>query len=174
MVSLTGVFIIFVAFFTLSGALRGWAKEMLVAVSVVLSLFLRDIFLRFLPPVAKAFEALPLTERFLVQSALLIVCVMFGYVGPTLPGVSRGKLAREKLQDVLLGAVLGALNGYLIVGTVWYFLDQAKYPFPALVSAPTDAMSKMLVGALAPTWLTFPALYFALGMAFFIIIILWV
>lgn len=40
MISLTVVFFIFMFFFALIGALRGWAKELLVSFSVVLSLFM--------------------------------------------------------------------------------------------------------------------------------------
>ena len=40
MISLVVVFYIFIAFFALAGGLRGWAKELLVSFSVVLTLFM--------------------------------------------------------------------------------------------------------------------------------------
>ncbi len=68
---------------------------------------------------------------------LLIVLVFFGYQTPNIPRLAgSGRFARERLQDSLLGLFLGALNGYLVWGTFWYFLDQARYPFPA--SSPPD------------------------------------
>jgi uncharacterized membrane protein required for colicin V production len=173
-VSLTGVFTVFIVFFALAGALRGWAKEVLVAISVILALFLLDIFVRFQPPIGQALKSLPASERFIIQSLILIVLVVFGYAGPTLSGAVRGKLAREKLQDILLGAVIGGFNGYLIIGTIWYFMDQAHYPVPTFATAPKDAASMALIGSLPPTWLAFPLLYYALGLAVVVIIILWV
>jgi len=88
----------------------------------------------------------------------------------------RGKLAREALRDVMLGIVLGAFNGYLIAGTIWYFLDKAGYPFPTFLVAPepTDTTTKMLIGWLAPNWLTPEVSYFAVGIAFVFVIILFV
>lgn len=35
-----------------------------------------------------------------------------------------------------MGGLLGALNGYLIWGAVWYFLDINDYPFSPLIIAP--------------------------------------
>ena len=45
--------------------------------------------------------------------------------------------------------MLGALNGYLIWGTVWYFLDINDYPLSPLIIAPDPgSISAQNIGAL--------------------------
>jgi len=174
MVSLNALFATFMVFFAFVGALRGWAKEMLVAFSVILALFLREIVTKF-TPLGAIFDGFNPSTQFFVHSLFIIVCAVFGYAGPTLSGAMRGKLARETIQDVMLGTVLGAINGYLIVGTLLYFLDQTGYPFQPLVYPPAEGDPFSTVMAwLAPNWLTSPMIYFAVGIAFIIVIILFV
>lgn len=174
MVSLFALFVVFVGFFALIGAVRGWAKEMLVASSAVLALFLLHIFAEY-TPMGRTMDEAPPNMRFWVQAAFVIVLAMFGYVGPTLSHVVRGKLKRETLQDILLGTVIGAINGYLIIGSVLYFLDQAGYPFEPFVMPPGEGdVFYGLVQALAPAWLKPPQIFFAVGLAFVAVIILFV
>ena len=72
--------------------------------------------------------ALPGSEaQFWMRVVILIMLAFFGYQTPKLPKISEAKFARERLSDTLLGLFLGVLNGYLIVGTLWYFLAQANY-----------------------------------------------
>ncbi len=49
----------------------------------------------------------------------------------------RGGPRNNRVQDAILGGLLGAINGYLIWGAVWYFLDINDYPFAGLISAPS-------------------------------------
>jgi hypothetical protein len=48
---------------------------------------------------------------------------------------------RDRLQDWLLGMVLGALNGALLAGSIWFFLHRAGYPFPGLEAARLSAQN---------------------------------
>ena len=36
----------------------------------------------------------------------------------------------------LASAVLGAFNGYLVIGSIWYFMDQYEYPLDPLIMMP--------------------------------------
>jgi UDP-N-acetylmuramate--alanine ligase len=61
--------------------------------------------------------------------------VLFGYQSPNIPRLAgTGRFARDRLQDSLLGFVLGAINGYLVWGTIWFYLNNAGYPFPQIFS----------------------------------------
>lgn len=174
MVSLIVVFATFIIIFALIGALRGWAKEMLVSFSMILAMFMFNLmnqlglfntFLRDLSP----------TARFTVQVIYVAIFALFGYAGPTLSGFVQRKLARETLQDVLLGVVFGALNGYLIIGTVLYYLHKAEYPFGQFIIPPTDPLYVNLMKWLAPNLTQYPLLLsFLVGIAFLIVIILFV
>ncbi len=42
-------------------------------------------------------------------------------------------MTREKIQDIILGVVIGAFNGYLIAGTIWFYMADAGYPFPGVI-----------------------------------------
>jgi hypothetical protein len=82
---------------------------------------------------------------------------------------------RERLQDTLLGLVLGAINGYLIIGTLWYFMHLAGYPLSPFISAPPDndlgRPALALINWLPPRWLGIPYIYFAVIIAFIFVII---
>ncbi len=175
MVSLSAVFAVFVAFFAFVGALRGWAKEVIVSFSVILALAMLEIFQR-VPFGAIFVSPDDPARRFLARSIFVVVIVLFGYAGPTLSsGSVRGKLARDKLQDVLLGTVVGAFNAYMVVGTILYFLDETGYPFPSLVMPPEEGtMYYSLLELMVPRFLTGTLLYLGVCLAFVVVIILFV
>jgi hypothetical protein len=83
------------------------------------------------------------------------------------------------MQDSLLGFILGAINGFLIFGSIWFFMDAAKYPFPLYISAP-DGNTEMgkaainLMPALAPHLLGEPAIYFAVMICFIFVLVVFI
>lgn len=125
------VFLIMVLIFALIGSLRGWAKEIIVAFSVLLALFLEQVLTSLVPPIAALWGAIPLMSRFWIRVVVFAVIVVFGYASPSLAARFGAKIARERLQDALLGFFIGVLNGLLIIGTIWFFLDDARYGVPA-------------------------------------------
>jgi hypothetical protein len=156
MISILSAFWMFIILFGLIGAMRGWAKELLVIFSVVLALFMIYVFetyTDFMVPFEQvlgqvegitpttAFEALPapVRDQLLVQfwSRAVIVAILsfFGYQTPRL-ALLRDKARREKVQDVLLGAVLGLGSGFFIVGTLWWYMAAAHYPFSPQILPP--------------------------------------
>jgi uncharacterized membrane protein required for colicin V production len=179
MITLSFAFWIFVVLFAIIGAMRGWAKELLVTFSVILALFFINVLTRYVPP-ARDFLASPNSgaSSFWVQTVVLVLLVFFGYQTPNLQRIAGNRFAREKLSDILLGLVLGALNGFLIVGTLWYFMEQAKYPFKQVI--PPDPNNPLSVGALrllpylAPRWLGIPTIYFAVAVAFLFVIVVFI
>ena len=123
MLSLFVVFGMLVAMFAVIGAMRGWAKELLVTSAIVLALFIIQILETHVQPYNTALMMQPPTTRFVIRAILLVIIAFFGYQTPHIRAL-QPKLVRERLQDILLGLVMGALNGYLLFGSLWYFLDQ--------------------------------------------------
>lgn len=177
MLSLAAFFWIMVIFFAIVGAMRGWAKELLVTFSVVLAFFILAVLDNFTGLTASVKEI----TRFWVRVAMILLLAFFGYQTPSIPRVaSRGHFAREKLQDTLLGMLIGAFNGYLIVGSIWYFLDQAGYPYPNVIlppdpNVPLGQQALNLLHYLPPRWLmTTPLIYFAVIVSFLFIIVVFI
>ena len=69
-------------------------------------------------------------------------------------------------------------NGYLIIGTLWFFLDRAGYPFSLIVTPqendPFSGAAWELVQWLPPRWLGIPTIYFAVAIAFAFVVIVFI
>jgi uncharacterized membrane protein required for colicin V production len=163
----------FVLLFGMMGALRGWTKEILVLFSVIVALAMRLIFTQYVPFV-KVFFQRPPVEQFYLYSALIVVMAVAGYAGPAVSGRLAGASARETLQDVMLGFIIGAINGFLIVGSIWYFLDAANYNILGISAPPPDSTAAILASHyLPPVWLSDAVLLTAFSFAaVFVIIVL--
>ncbi|MGB2956986.1 MAG: hypothetical protein WBB64_13590 [Anaerolineales bacterium] len=156
MISILAAFWMFIILFGLIGAMRGWAKELLVIFSIVLALFLiyvLETFTAFIVPFEDilgqvenlspyaGFETLPapiqdeLIVQFWTRGAIVGILAFFGYQTPRLAAL-REKARREKIQDVLLGAVLGLGSGFFIIGTLWWYMAAAHYPFAPEIMPP--------------------------------------
>ncbi len=173
MVPLDTVLWAFVFLFGLMGALRGWSKEMLVLFSVVAALAMRLIFTQYVPFVRDFFDRPPV-QQFYLYSGLLTLMAIAGYAGPAVSGRLAHVSARETLQDILLGFIIGAINGFLIAGSIWYFLDAAGYGVLGISPPPPGSMAAALAsGYLPPLWLTDAALLTAFSFAsVFVLIVL--
>ncbi len=130
MVPLQTVFVILLGIFALIGSLRGWAKEIIVASSVLLALFIEQVLTVMVPPIRDLWAAMPVMSRFWIRIIVFAVIVLFGYASPSLAARFGAKVARERLQDIMLGFFLGFLNGLLIVGAIWFYLDEGYYGVP--------------------------------------------
>lgn len=176
MMSIVYVFWMYVALFAVIGAMRGWAKELLVAFSVILSLALNHVLRRYIPIARDLAETDP--SLFWVRTLILLVLVYFGYqTVVSIPHLA-SRAAREKLQDTLFGAILGGFNGYLIAGTILYYINVADYPFQNVISKPTDptvleAVNQMML-YMPPQLLGEPAIYFAIILAFVFVLVVYI
>ena len=176
MISLNFTFWMFVILFGLIGMMRGWAKELLVSFSMILALAFSRLLERYVPVIKDLAPDSP--SLFWVRLVLIITLVFFGYQTVGLPRFS-GKLNREKLQDSLLGFVLGALNGFLVVGTIWFYLAEANYPFsdyitPPVAGTPMGEAAMSLMPILAPRLLGEPAIYFAVILCFIFVLVVFI
>lgn len=177
MVSLTVVFWLLVILFALIGTMRGWAKEIMVTASVILALFLITV-LEKLGPLQNTLFKNGGEQLFWFRAIVLSLLTFFGYQTPNIRGMSGPRFARERFQDALLGMILGAVNGYMIFGTTWWFMAEADYPFEKFIQPPVaDAMGEAaarLLGMMPPTYLTGNWIFLAVGIAFLFVIVVFV
>jgi hypothetical protein len=180
MVSMNFFFFFMVVVFAIIGAMRGWAKEMMVTFSFVLAMFILNVIETLVPIIRDSFAVPGSMAQFWLRTLILLVLVFFGYQTPNLPKLGGTRFARERLQDALLGVFLGGLNGYLIIGTLWFFMSEANYPFPKYVINPVDCPPGMcdaalrLLPLLPPVWLKGTTLYILVAVAFVFVIVVFI
>ena len=171
MITLTLAFWILVALNGVIGAMRGWAKEVLVTFSVLVALFIMNVL-----GSISAFKSIfgsPLgSGGFWGPALVLIILVIFGYQTPFLVRFASGKVVRERFTDGLLGFFIGLINGYLIWGCLWFFMESAKYPFAPGITAPNPV--PIIVNYLPPVYLTGTVLYVAVGLAFIFVLLVFI
>lgn len=166
MLSLTTAFWTLVLLFAIVGMMRGWTKEIVVTASCILALVIINSFMSPIftfigwdnsgtpPPEIRRWQ-------FFIMSGIMLLLGFIGYQGPTL---ARSRVAdrltrRDNLQDKILGFFVGALNGWLIVGSIWSFLEykivaandwvryapNVPYPFdPARITRPTPELAPII------------------------------
>lgn len=171
MMPLTAVFGMLVILFGILGGFRGWAKEMLVLFSMVLALFLLYILQTYVPGLTDILNTQGSQTQFFIRTGFILLLTFFGYQSPNLPAFAP-KLTRDKLQDWLLGFILGMFNGYLIFGSIWYYLHLAGYPWPEFVVAPPPEAVAGIIDFLPPKVIGEPPyILFAIGIAFVFVIV---
>jgi len=176
MMSIVYVFWMYVILFGVIGAMRGWVKELLVSFSVILSLALNHVIREYIP-LAKNLGDTDVS-LFWTRTIILVVLVYFGY--QTVISIPRlaSRAARERLQDTLFGAILGGINGYLIAGSLLYYINLADYPFSQIISKPTDPtlldqVNNMML-YMPPQVLGVPGIYFAIILAFVFVLVVYI
>lgn len=176
MISLHIILLIFVLLFGIIGSMRGWAKEVLVTFSVILSMFTLTILETYIPFFKEIIRTSSPSSIFWIRTGILSILVFFGYETPKIPRLSdSGRFIRNLMQDTLLGGFVGMINGFLIVGSIWFFLQAQNYPF-GFVIAPDPATanglaSLNLIQFLPPVWLmTTPMIYIAVAVCFVIVL----
>lgn len=104
---------------------QGWIERGAQAVAAALS--------------ADAARAAEIT--FTVYFVLLVVVVIVTYQGKT-PDFSTKPVMG--FWGGVLGFIVGAFNGYLIAGTLWFYADRYQYPFN-LLTGPLTATGTLLL-----------------------------
>lgn len=177
MIAIVIAFYACIIFFSIMGSTRGWAKELLVIFSVILALALIAI-LENLLPVVSATLAANKTLDFWVRVIILMMMAFFGYQSPKIAFLGRSAARRDQIQDTLLGLILGAVSGYMIVGSLWYFIDAMGY-FPPYIyppdNSPLGLSAQRLVEWLPPALLwNGPIIYVTVVLAFIFVIIVFI
>jgi len=176
MMSLVYVMWMYVVLFGIIGMLRGWAKELLVAFSVIVALTFNHVLRKYVPMVQQLSD--DSGSLFWVSSLVLLALVFFGYQTVALIPHLQSKATRERLQDSLFGIIVGGINGYLVSGSVLFYLAQTKYlALPDVVIPPTQDMAGALQSMMAympPHLLGEPAIYFAVLLCFVFVIVVYI
>lgn len=144
------IFLTVFVIFGIIGVIRGYGRELGVTTMLLIALFvLKFVATRYQPQLDRAVgvfvgpeKTAQTSTQALIYCAILIVVVFISYEGETLsfPG-KRGRIFFD------LGS--GLLNGYLFAGSLWYYLDAAKWPILHLAGDFT-ASYKILVRFLPP------------------------
>ena len=176
MMSIIYVFWMYVILFAVIGGMRGWAKELLVAFSVVLSLALNHVLRKYIPIARDLARNGPFP--FLGAGDHPAGAGVFRLSDRGQHPASGGPCARERLQDTLFGAFLGGLNGYLVAGTILYYVHVADYAFQKVILKPTDqqllqAVNQMML-YMPPQLLGEPGIYFAIILAFVFVLVVYI
>lgn len=174
MIALVIVFLIFLIFFGIIGASRGWAKEVLVIASVILAL-----------AVISLLEDLLNLDRFVrsdivwywIRMFILLGLVLFGYRSPKVQRISKATEKSAFVGDWILGLIMGIFSGYFVIGTAWYYSEIAKYPLIGdFIAKPTGNIADVtqsVLNLLPPNWLDEPLTVFIAVVLIFIFVIIY-
>ncbi|HOA22919.1 MAG: CvpA family protein [Aggregatilineales bacterium] len=185
MIELAAFFWFMVGLFGVIGLMRGWVREVQVTAGVVLGMFIVEkispwvwtVLVERTPADALAADPLGTLRRLvMLKCAILLILVFFGYQGPTViqfatSGGSQAGRPRETIQEGILGLLIGLVNGYLIVGALWWYVHLAQYPFDWLTAPLADSASASLISALPLRWLASPWLEILVVVFFLIVIV---
>lgn len=114
------------------GYTRGWNKEIIATAGIILGLF---ALFQFDDVITSLFVNLPADQQFLVRATIFTIIVFFAYQTRALGEV--GNNDRDPLQSSVLGSIVGFINGYLVWGSMWYFMHITNYPLSPYITAPT-------------------------------------
>ena len=164
MIALVTTLWIMIAVFAIVDMQRGWTRAVIATAGLILSLFTINQFAPFLFGALgyfdEGFDETIWRREIFILAAIHLTIAFFSYAGPAFAGKLSTRLKiRDNIQDKLLGLLVGAVNGYLIVGTLLSFLEYrltnegwvattpTPYPFPADVLVrieSIDAISQWL------------------------------
>jgi hypothetical protein len=175
MMSIIYIFWMYVLLFAIIGAMRGWAKELLVAFSVITALAVNLLLEKYIPLVRDLDKTS--SSVFWIRTIILTALVYFGYQTVSIARFA-SKAARERLQDALFGAVLGGLNGYFVAGTILFYNHMANYPYSNIISPATDPAVaqaiELMMKYMPPRFLGEPGIYFAVIIVLIFIIVVYI
>jgi len=135
MIQLYSLMWILAAYCGVLGFLRGWNREVIATAGIALSMFI----LFQLDPLLRG-TALLFLERdqaALLQIVIFLIIVFMAYRNRSLARDPRRSNRDDRITAGILGGILGVVNGYLIGGALWYFIDINEYPFYPMVMMPT-------------------------------------
>lgn len=157
--------------FGLVGYLRGFNKEAIALAGIILGLFTIVQFESFFEQLG---SGAGLAQIFYLKSIFLIAIAFFAYQTPAERFI-KGRSQRDNWQNRLLGGAMGAFNGYLVFGSLWYFMDQLQYPLaPHITTPPAESPSANMIDILPLVWMQSGNLLTLMVIGLFIFIIVFV
>ena len=160
MTPVESLWIVLVVLFGIVGIVRGFLKELgitLVLIVLLFGLTRLDANLKRLLDMAANVTRVQAVSRWyenptawLIFYAGIILGVMYvayqGYVIKYPGNEPRG------MQATLLGLMVGLINGYLFVGSLWYYIDKYKQPLQTwgIIQGDYSALAQKLMKILPP------------------------
>lgn len=154
MIQLSSALWFMVSLFAFIGFMRGWSKEIIALTGIVLALFALEQFRDIL--IAPLTAGANPDQQFYLYGGILLAIAFFAYQTPERfsKKTSKSRGARDTLQESLLGAVVGGFNGYLVFGSLWFYMDSLGYPLTPYISPPVaGSPSAIMVNQLPLVWL---------------------
>jgi hypothetical protein len=162
-----------VLLFALIGFSRGWTKEVIALTGIVLALFTLEQFKGvFLSPLTAGAEP---AQQFYLYGGILLIITFFAYQTPERfeKKTARSQKMREGVQESLLGGLIGAFNGYLVFGSLWFYMRELSYPLAPYIPAPfAGTASAAMQNQLPLDWLLEGNLLTLLVVVLFLFIII--
>lgn len=141
MIQLTVLLWGMVVAFAVMGYTRGWDKEIIATSGIILALFALFQFNSTLDTLLANVAA---DYRLVVRAGLFSAVVFFAYQDRAIINkeivdrrtARRSDDGRSLLQSNVLGAIVGGINGYLVWGSLWYFMHVTDYPLSPYITRP--------------------------------------
>jgi uncharacterized membrane protein required for colicin V production len=159
MVEIQQLFVILILVMGVIGMVRGFLKELGVTLVLIATLFALDRLI----PIINGFingggfgflglGPVPETEStssilFLLFGAMMVGATYIAYQGETLS--YEGSNPRG-IVGALLGFLIGAVNGYLLFGTIWWLMDFYRYPFDMVATPLPPGAEQIVASGLLP------------------------
>ncbi len=144
------VFLVVIALFGAIGVVRGWQRELGVTTMLLLALFV--ITFLFTSPAGNRVDSFlagtniseeqvaALKSLFAVGVLLVVTFISYQGLGLVYPGSAK---------QPFLSLMIGLINGYLLAGSIWYYLALANWPFTNVVP-PYSSFYNFFVKILPP------------------------
>jgi len=155
-------FFIVLGIFALIGAVRGVSRELGVTLMLLIGLmvlllideYLLDNIYSFLNVLFPGNTALQMSIVALINTAFMIIIAYISYEGRTIsfssvPLLSDFVKSSGGSGGTFLGFLAGTVNGYLLAGTIWYYLACADRPL-SNISAPFSDLYYAISAILPP------------------------
>jgi hypothetical protein len=150
-----------IALFAIVDTQRGWTRAVIATAGLILSLFtinqFGDLLFRTLGDFDAPFDDTMWRREIFLLGGIHLVIAFFAYAGPAVAGGRIGERLRirDNVQDKFLALIVGAVNGYLVVGTLLSLLEQrlspegwvptfpAPYPFSETILIRTEQINSI-------------------------------
>jgi hypothetical protein len=155
MVEIQQLFFILIFVVGIIGMVRGFLRELGVTLVLIATMFALDrlipIMNNFINGGGFGFLGLgPVPETqstnnilFLLFAAMMVGATYIAYQGETLAYEGNNP---KGIVGSLLGFLIGAVNGYLLFGTLWWLMNFYRYPF-GLVAQPLPPAAEQIVAS---------------------------
>lgn len=198
MISLQFIFFFMIIFFSMIGYMRGWQREVISLTGLIGAIAMLVQFGDTLTGLVGSVAGGPnlidpysvRRQQFWIQAIFIIIVAFFSYqvvarLADQALGGRFGERLRGGLEKRILGALFGALNGYLLIGSLWGFLEYQitqggyvrlplgePYPFdPSVIVRPIADASAAALADMLPFGVFSPTVWLVLFFASFFFII---